>query len=54
MEINDITDKVIGCIYTVSNGLGGEFVEKVYQNATFIEIGQPGLRVEQQVPIAVK
>jgi len=54
MEINDITEKVIGCIYTVSNTLGGGFVEKVYQNATFIEVGKSGLHVKQQVPIAVK
>jgi GxxExxY protein len=39
MIINEITEKVIGCIFTVSNTLGGGFVEKVYQNATFMEIG---------------
>jgi GxxExxY protein len=54
MEINEITKTVIGCVYKVSNTLGGGFVEKVYQNATFIEIGRSGLRVLQQVPIAVK
>ena len=54
MELNDITEKVIGCIYIVSNTLGGGFVEKVYQNSTFIEIQKSGLRVLQQVPIAVK
>ncbi len=54
MEINEITEKIIGCVYTVSNTLGGGFVEKVYQNAAFIEIGKSGLHVRQQVPIAVK
>lgn len=54
MEINEITEKVIGCVYMVSNTLGGGFVEKVYQNALFIEIGNSGLRVRQQVPILVK
>jgi GxxExxY protein len=54
MEINEITEKVIGCIYKVSNTLGGGFVEKVYQNATFMEIGKEGLRVQQQVSINVK
>jgi GxxExxY protein len=54
MEINMITEKVIGCIYKVSNFLGGGFVEKVYQNATFTQIGKEGLRVQQQVPIQVK
>ena len=54
MEINEITEKVIGCVYKVSNTLGGGFVEKVYQNATFIGIGRSGLRDLQQVTIAVK
>ena len=54
MEINEITEKVIGCVYKVSNTLGGGFVEKVYQNALFIEVGNSALRVQQQVPISVK
>jgi len=54
MELNEITEKVIGCIYKVSNTLGGGFVEKVYQNATALEIGKSGLLVQQQFPIAVK
>jgi GxxExxY protein len=54
MEINEITQKVIGCIYTVSNTLGGGFAEKVYQNAVTIEIEKSGLRVQQQFPISVK
>ena len=51
MEINEITEKVIGCAYKVGNALGGGFVEKVYQNSLFIEIGKSGLSVQQQVPI---
>ena len=54
MELNEITEKVIGCIYRVSNTLGGGFVEKVYQNAAALEIGKTGLLVQQQFPIAVK
>jgi GxxExxY protein len=54
MEINEITEKEIGCIFRVGNTLGGGFVEKVYQNATFLEIGKANLRVQQQVPISVK
>jgi GxxExxY protein len=54
MEINEITQKVIGCIYTVSNTLGGGFAENVYQNAVTIEIEKSGLRVQQQFPISVK
>jgi GxxExxY protein len=32
-ELNKITEKVIGCAYTVSNSLGTGFLEKVYENA---------------------
>jgi len=46
VEINDITEKVIGSIYKVSNTLGGGFVEKVYQNALHLEIGKSGLQVD--------
>jgi len=45
---------VIGCLYTVSNTLGGGFLEKVYQNAAAIEIAKTGLLVHQQYPIQVK
>ncbi len=53
-ELNQITQKVIGCLYTVSNTLGGGFLEKVYQNAVAIEIAKAGLLVNQQYPIQVK
>jgi GxxExxY protein len=54
MELNEITEKVIGCVYKVSNTLGGGFMENVYQNATALEIGKSGLLVQKQFPIAVK
>jgi GxxExxY protein len=53
-EINAITEKVIGCIFKVSNTLGGGFLEKVYENATALEIAKTGLSVRQQFPIDVK
>jgi GxxExxY protein len=53
-ELNHITQKVIGCLYTVSNTLGGGFLEKVYQNAAAIEIAKTSLSVHQQYPIQVK
>jgi GxxExxY protein len=52
-ELNQITQKVIGCLYTVSNTLGGGFLEKVYQNSAAIEIVKTGLLVHQQYPIHV-
>ncbi len=34
MEINEVTEKIIGCLFTVSNTLGCGFVEKMYVNAS--------------------
>lgn len=52
-EMNQITEKVIGCAYKVSNRLGTGFLEKVYENALAHEIKKAGLRVEQQCGIFV-
>ena len=48
-----LTEKVIGCAFTVSNTLGCAFLEKVYENALAHELRKAGLRVEQQHGIAV-
>jgi GxxExxY protein len=53
-ELDQITKKIIGCMYKASNALGCGFVEKVYQNSAVIEIRQSGLRAQQQFPIRVK
>ena len=53
LEINRITEKIINCVYRVSNTLGSGFLEKVYENALAIELRKNGLRVEQQHPIIV-
>ena len=47
MELNEITEKIIGCAYTVSNSLGSGFLEKVYENALAHELRKNGLRVDQ-------
>ncbi len=52
-DVNEITQKIIGCAYTVSNTLGIGFVEKVYENALAIAVHKAGLAVEQQYPIKV-
>ncbi len=52
-ELDNITRKVIGCAYTVSNNLGSGFLEKVYENALAIELRKAGLDVEQQKHISV-
>ena len=53
-RLDDITDKVIGCAFVVSNILGAGFVEKVYENALAHELRSAGLAVAQQYAIAVR
>jgi GxxExxY protein len=53
-KLDGITEKVIGCIYKVSNTLGSGFLEKVYENALAIEIRKSGLTTQQQYSIQVK
>ncbi len=54
MEVNEITEKIIGSLFKVSNTLGGGFLEKVYENASAIEIAKTGLSIKQQFLIEVK
>jgi GxxExxY protein len=53
MISDDITHRVIGVAYEVSNTLGVGFLERVYENALVIEMRKAGLYVEQQKPITV-
>ena len=53
MKDDDLTQKIIGCAYTVHNTLGPGFLEKVYENALRIELEKLGLEVKQQEPINV-
>ena len=52
-ETNAITEKIIGAAYAVSNTLGSGFLEKVYENALFIEITRCNLLVMKQQPLQV-
>ncbi len=53
MNINQITERILGCSFTVSNTLGSGFLEKVYENALAHELKKAGLKVEQQFKIEV-
>jgi len=54
MNPDIITEKIIGCAYSVSNELGAGFLEKVYENALYVELAKKGLQVEQQFSIVVR
>ena len=52
-SINKLTEQIINAAFEVLNALGTGFLEKVYENALFIELKQRSIQVEQQVPIRV-
>lgn len=53
MELNQITEKIIGAAYEVSNHLGCGFLEKVYENSLVKELRLANIKVDQQKEIAV-
>ncbi len=46
MEHEKLTEKIIGCAFTVYNRMGFGFLETVYQNCLLIELRKAGLNVE--------
>ncbi|MEL7088376.1 MAG: GxxExxY protein [Planctomycetota bacterium] len=48
LETDRFTESIIGCAFTVSNGLGSGFLEKVYENALVLELLEAGHEVKQQ------
>lgn len=52
-DLNLLTEKVIGCAFSVGNALGVGFLEKVYENGLAYELRKAGFKVEQQKPINV-
>ncbi len=52
-NMNDISEKIIGCAFKVGNSLGNGFLEKVYTNAMTHELRKSGLKVDQEHAIKV-
>lgn len=51
--LNALSEKIIGCVFKVSSGLGVGFLEKVYQNALAYELRKLGMNVLVEHPINV-
>lgn len=51
---SDLTYAIIGAVKRVYAGLGSGFLEKVYQKALVLELGELGLDVQEDVPIQVR
>lgn len=54
MEINDLTQAIIGCAYKVHNQLGFGFLEQVYENSLQLELSNLGIRAHQQERLFVQ
>jgi GxxExxY protein len=50
---SELTERIIGCFYSVNKSLGYGFLEKIFENAMRIELVGCGLSVVQQRPIKV-
>ncbi len=53
-RLNAISERIIGCAFTVGNAPGHGFLEKVYENALAHELRKSGLPVVQQRGIEVR
>ncbi|WP_317898234.1 GxxExxY protein [Aurantibacillus circumpalustris] len=48
MEINDITEKILGCAFKVHSALGPGLLESAYEECLNYELTQANLMVEKQ------
>jgi GxxExxY protein len=53
-RLNEITHRIIKCVYIVAHTLGNGFLEKVYENALAYELKKDRVLVEQQKRIQVR
>jgi GxxExxY protein len=51
---DELSQRVIGCAFEVSNTLGSGFFEKVYEKALCVEFEKAGLEYVCQKPVSVK
>ena len=52
-QYKELTEKNIGCAYTVYNQMGFGFLESVYEKCLLIELRKAGLNAEFQQAIMV-
>jgi GxxExxY protein len=51
--LNGLTERIIGCAFTVANAMKCGFSEKVYENSLAHELTKNGLSVQQQFGMTV-
>ena len=52
-SINDITYKIIGCVYEVYNNLGPGLLESVYEDALAVELKLRGINFKRQASLPI-
>ncbi len=52
-ELDELTERIIGAVFQVSNTLGAGYLEKVYERALVHELTKRSLQVQAQLPIQV-
>jgi hypothetical protein len=53
MEINQITEKIIGCAIEVHKNLGPGLLESAYEECLIFELRNAGLKAERQIAVPV-
>ena len=53
MELNDLTEKIIGCAIKVHRVLGPGLLESAYEVCLFHELTKAGLKAERQVKVPI-
>lgn len=53
LELEELTERIIGAAIEVHRRLGPGFLESIYEQALEIELNKRGLRVERQVPVTI-
>lgn len=53
MEYKNITEKIIGCAFTVFNHMGSGYMESVYERCMLLELKKAGMYANSQHPIKV-
>jgi GxxExxY protein len=53
MEINQITERIIGCAIEVHKNLGPGLLESAYEECLAFELHSAGLYIERQKPVPV-
>jgi GxxExxY protein len=54
MEINELTEKVIGCAIEVHKSLGPGLLEAAYEQCLAKELNLKGIKFETQAPLPIK